>query len=129
MTEELHQYRHIHVELAPDGTLVYTDENDQPGHHKRSHQDHLDYFQWTSNSGALKISFPGKHPFDDHPTTSEAGKPTPPVRVSKMANGGIYKYDVTLTDLSGIAHHEDPTIEIGQDSLFVVEPGRKEPLR
>jgi hypothetical protein len=107
-------YRWIRVELGPDGSLVYTDEKGELAHKKRSHKDALECFQWISDSGALEISFPEGHPFDQHPVRSEAGKPTPPVRVSARAVKRAYKYDVTLTDKQGKRHYEDPEVIIDE---------------
>jgi hypothetical protein len=107
--------RSIRVELGPDDSLVYSEEKKgHLGEKKRSysHKNALDYFQWISDSGALEVSFPGRHPFEEHPVRSEAGKPTPPVRVSAKAGKGEYKYNVTLTDKLGKQHHEDPVIII-----------------
>lgn len=114
--------RLIRVDLAENGSLIYTEKSDGDGEKRHSHRHHGEVFQWTSEVGSLEITFPGGHPFDEHPVRAEAGQRTAPVRVRKEAELRSYKYDVILTEKNGVEHRDDPVIVI-HETDGLVDPG------
>jgi hypothetical protein len=113
--------RLIRVDLAENGSFIYT-ENKGDAKERHSHRHHGEVFQWTSEVGSLEITFPGGHPFDEHPVPAEAGQRTAPVRVRREAELRSYKYDVILTEKNGVEHRDDPLIVIHENDGFA-DPG------
>ena len=107
--------RLIRVDLAENGSLIYTEKSEGDAEKRHSHRDHGEVFQWTSEVGSLGITFPDGHPFDEHPVPAEAGQRTAPVRVQKDAALRSYKYDVILTEKNGVEHRDDPVIVVHVD--------------